>query len=421
MRLLFLSASDPFPNANSFSYGGGGWIYSLIQLVRNTEKDVHIGVAYAVSTRESYRKVDGIEALPIFIKKQGQLDKLKAYYGGYKKIDASNYISGASIAIEKFKPNLVHLFGLESPFAEIVKVTKVPIACHLQGLLPPIDNAYFPGGMNKISLLWPFSIREWLLKNGYIYAKNYMRVCAKREIDLFKSVNFALGRTSFDHDVSQLLAPQSQYFHVDEVLRQPFYDHAGEWESKKQNGKIVIVSTLSETIYKGLDLVLKTAKLLKEETDVDYEWNIVGIGTGSNFVRFFEHTYGIKGNDVNVHFLGVKQPNEIIRLLLNATVYVHTSYIDNSPNSVCEAQMIGCPVIATNVGGVPTLVKDGETGLLVPANAPFELAYRLKILANNKEMQQKLSEGGKMAAINRHEKKEIVRQLLDAYQEILKS
>lgn len=418
MRVLFLSSSNPFPVQGIGGYCGGGWISSLIKLVDNVD-GIDVGVAYATDVHEHERNVDGIELLPVFVKPLSGWQKIKLYYGGYRHINNDDYTNGALMAIESFKPDVIHLFGMESQFALVLGHTDVSIVCHLQGLLAPCDNAFFPIGMNESSFHWPPTKREWLLRNGYLYAKKCIHVRGQREIKLFKELQYAMGRTEWDFEVSQLLAPQSKYFHVDEVLRQPFYDNAGKWNVKSK-GKLIIVSTLSETIYKGFDLVLKTAKLLKEETKLDFEWNVIGIGTNSNFVRFFEHIYGIKSNEVNINYLGVKKPDEIIKILMNASAYVHTSYIDNSPNSVCEAQMIGCPVIATNVGGVPSLVKDGETGLLVPANAPFELAYKLKTLSNNTALCTKLSKNSKGVAAVRHDKQIIVEQLIETYNKILK-
>lgn len=418
MRVLFLSSSNPFPIQGIGGYCGGGWISSLIKLVDNVD-GIDVGVAYATDVHEQPRSFDGIKLLPVYISPLSVRQKLRLYYGGYKHQNYDDYIKGAEQAIESFKPDIVHLFGIENQFASIISHTSVPVLCHLQGLLSPIANAYYPSGMNRTSLLWPFSIREWVIRNGYIFANKCLRANGEVEKKIFKHLHYAMGRTEWDYEVSQLLAPKSKYFHVDEVLRPTFYDNAGKWTIDNCR-KFTIVSTLSETIYKGLDLVLKTSKLLKDVTGLDFEWNIIGIDGNSNFVKFFERNYGIKSHEVNINYLGVKQPDDIIRILLDASVYVHTSYIDNSPNSICEAQMIGCPVIATNVGGVSSLVKDNDTGILVPANAPFELAYKLKTLSNNTALCTKLSNNSKGVAATRHDKQIIVEQLIETYNKILK-
>ena len=70
--------------------------------------------------------------------------------------------------------------------------------------------------------------------------------------------------------------------------------------------------------------------------------------------------------DSGVVLLGTKNSSEITKLMSSADLYIHCSYVDNSPNSVCEAQMLSLPIIACNVGGVSSIVKDNMTGTLVP-------------------------------------------------------
>jgi len=63
--------------------------------------------------------------------------------------------------------------------------------------------------------------------------------------------------------------------------------------------------------------------------------------------------------------LGSLEVNEMVEAMKISRFMVHPSYIDNSPNSICEAQILGLPVVATNVGGVESLIENGKTGLLI--------------------------------------------------------
>ena len=355
---------------------------------------------------------------PIYHKPQSIFGKLRTYYGGYKRIDDNAFVPQIQKVISDFKPDVIHLFGMENPMATILRKTAIPIVVHLQGLLAPCDVAFFPVGLNKSSFLWPFSKEEWLLRNGSVYAKNSIHVKGIRERMLFKRVDYVMGRTDWDYEVSQLLAPHSRYFHVDEVIRPCFYERAGSWKVKAR-GKLVVISTISQTIYKGLDLILKTASLLEEETDIDFEWLVVGVSSGSNYVRFFEKNVGVKTS--KVRYLGVLNAEQLRDSLLESDVYVHPSYIDNSPNSVCEAQLLGMPVIATGVGGVPSLVTHKVTGLLVPANAPYELAYWIMHVTKEKAMAGEMGRKAANVAWKRHDRDVIVKQLLQTYNTILNS
>ena len=122
--------------------------------------------------------------------------------------------------------------------------------------------------------------------------------------------------------------------------------------------------------------------------------------------------------DNNVNILGFTGPEKLQELLLSADMYVHTAYIDNSPNSVCEAQYLGLPIIATNVGGISSLVFDGKEGKLVPANSCYNMAYEIIALAKDKERQKMYSKNTMAHAIKRHENNCILDQLLSCYNSI---
>jgi glycosyltransferase involved in cell wall biosynthesis len=414
LKILWLSAGSG-AHKNSDSYHGGGWVASLQQLVQNSNQ-VELALAFISNKEQPKFTENNTIYYPVYSPSPSGLKKIRYYYGGYKKIHNSKLIDNVQNVIRDFQPDVIHLFGLENPMASVLGKTTSPVVVHLQGLLSPTNNAFFPPEINKSSFLWPVTLREYVLRNNYIYAKNSINVRAAHEVELYKNMKYCMGRTEWDEEVSQLMAPQSTYYHVDEVLRQPFYDCAGKW--KVSNGKLIITSTISNTVYKGLDLILKTSSLLKA-AGVDFEWNIIGLDEHQKLVKFFERLLHTKSSEVNIHYLGIKSAEEITESLLHSSVYVHPSYIDNSPNSLCEAQLIGIPVIGTYVGGVPSLIENGVTGLLVPANAPYELAYHLKVLANSPDICSMLSENAKKVSAKRHDKQNILKQLLSTYNSIL--
>ncbi len=88
---------------------------------------------------------------------------------------------------------------------------------------------------------------------------------------------------------------------------------------------------------------------------------------------------------------------------------------DNSPNSVCEAQILGLPVIACNVGGVSTLIQHRKTGVLVPSNGVIELVSAIKEYNLHPEIYKKLAEEGREVAQKRHDKSKILSELKKVY------
>ena len=98
----------------------------------------------------------------------------------------------------------------------------------------------------------------------------------------------------------------------------------------------------------------------------------------------------------NFHWLGaLEYPGKVREFLSEIDVYALISGIDMSPLTLQEAQLMEKPVIATNVGGVPELMNDGETGFLVAKDNPKELFEKLSILLNNIENAKKMGEKGR--------------------------
>ena len=237
---------------------------------------------------------------------------------------------------------------------------------------------------------------------------------AKREKSYFKNASFLMGRTFFDRTVSNLLAPQAQYFHVDEVLRPIFYNVKKENYIKQE--KIQIISTLSSSINKGIDVVLKTAQLISKNTDILFEWKIAGLDENNLIFKYFEKKLKINHKDYNIHCLGRQSPENLVKILLNSDIFIHPSYIDNSPNSVCEAQIIGLPVLAANTGGVSTLIKHELTGYLFPSNGIYELADLIKRFNEESNEFFTIGKNARKAALIRHDRSEIVNDILGIYQ-----
>jgi glycosyltransferase involved in cell wall biosynthesis len=227
-----------------------------------------------------------------------------------------------------------------------------------------------------------------------------------------------MGRTHWDEMMSRLYNPDVTYFHVDEVLRSQFY--ASEPVPIVEKRVLNVVSTLSSTVYKGIDVLLKTAKQVQQLTSVEIKWMVAGIDSSDKLLHHFERKEGINHRSVGIECIGRKTPEELRKLLSDSDVFVHPSYIDNSPNSVCEAQMIGLPVVACDVGGLSTLIKHEETGLLTPSNGVFELVHYLRRLFNEKELRSRLGASAREAAMQRHDKDTIADSLVGAYRDILR-
>ena len=415
-RILFVADTMP-GSLEDGGYNGGGWIGALLRLAPRLTGCFALAGLYDIDgVRKETKGGAALYKLPR--PRESALDKIRKYYLG-KETDTGSLAKDLRWVMEDFKPELVYLFGLENRVSDVVlNVSGAPVAVHLQGLLGPISKAYFPTGMSEKTFLKQFAVREHVRRNGYVYGYREMCRRAVREGDLIRKASYFMGRTEFDRSVVLAAHPRARYFKVNELLRDVFYAHAGAAQYRDRS-RLKIVSTLSDTVYKGLDLVLKTAALLHSRMEI--EWQIIGLDADARLAGIFERELGVRAEQAGVRFLGVCDAEKVCRTLLDADVYVHPSYIDNSPNSVCEAQMLGVPVIATGVGGVGSLIEDGVNGLLVPPGDAQALADALRRLSEDLTLRERLGRSGAAASAARHDPDAVLSSLQNVLQCIFSS
>lgn len=407
MRVLWFSVTPSLFNPHTNSHNGGGWIASLEQIIRN-EKSIDLGVAFNFPDKEFKYNNEGVTYYPIYFKERSIINRAFCKNNElHKRLD--KYLE----IINDFNPDLIQIFGSENDFGEICKITKIPVVIHMQGCIPPYYNAVFPIGMNKYDFYFTPGLSFSKRIMGFRTSPSF-KLRAEKEIDIIKSCKYFMGRTEWDNGLVSLFNPDAKYFHCEEALRDSFLRTEKKWEYLGTN-KIKLISVISNPWYKGVDLILKTAKLLKNFTELDFEWNVYGVSD----IRFYENKYKIKAKDVNININGTASKEQLVDALCTSSIYIHTSYIDNSPNSLCEAQYLGIPILATHVGGIPSLVRDGETGILFPANAPYTLASLVKKLFDAKDVLKKLSCQERETAKKRHNPESIKDSLLSIYNKII--
>lgn len=396
-------------------YNGGGWISSAEKALADNDS-VTLAVSFILDGQPKKAEQGRVTYYPVKSQGTNRLlkikDKLMALFmkpETYETLNWPFFLEQFRRIIEDFKPEIIHVWGSEQWFGLVWKVTDVPVILHLQGIINPYRNAFLFSGVS-----WREMIKGQKGLMEKMKARHMMKKwqgAAYREKEIFKGVTACLGRTNWDRRVAYCLNQKARYYHVDEILRRPFY----EAFARDIPTKLTIITTISSPPYKGYDLVLKTAKLLKENLGMEFVWNCYG----NIEPRFVEKSVGICHTNVNVNLMGVATSEQLRMAELSATLYFHSSYIDNSPNSLCEAQMLGLPVVSTNVGGIPSLVSDGEDGFLIPSNDPYQAAFLIKYLNDNPDVNLSMGERGRCAAIKRHGTEHVLAQIKDAYVSVL--
>ena len=144
----------------------------------------------------------------------------------------------------------------------------------------------------------------------------------------------------------------------------------------------------SATIWEKTKELLILPKILERLPDVHFYWAGDGV--------YRDQVLPVLQKFKNFHWLGsLDYPDKVREFLSEIDVYALITGIDMSPLTLQEAQLMEKPVVATNVGGIPELMKDGKTGFLIEKDNPTELFDKLSLLLNNLENAQEMGKKGK--------------------------
>lgn len=415
MRVLWFEMGVTPAGYNGGVSGKGGWQDALEQIVvENTDIELFVAF-YSEGCSESKKRKSGnvvVTYIPITIKMSFR-EKLQSKYSWEPFMHEG--VKAAQKLIQSVNPDIVHVFGTEWPWGIVAKETNVPVVVHIQGAVIPYFVSNYSPGYSMLSVMcrcFP-SLRHMLhLINDCIKYKSWIK-CEKL---VWKNVDYYMGRTKWDRALVNVFHPSAKYFFVNEALRPAFMNSGKHWTSKRGN-HIKLLSTGCSSFRKGPEVILRTACILKE-MGVDFEWSIIG-GPPEIQRRVVEKTEGKTFSENNIHLLGFKRADEIMDLICDSTLYVHTAHMENSPNSICEAQILGLPIVCTNVGGIETLI--GDTGILVPDDDSWMLASEIVSLATDEDRMIELSTKGRKRAEERHAPISIAGQLMDCYTAVIRN
>ncbi len=429
MRILWFANTPSNFSGTGSAYNGTGWVSALESEISGK---VELAVAFvaklggrslfgrdgaAVMRRKVTWKKEirhGVAYYPIYDGfNRTRSDRLAAIFKGDESQE-ENLVNAYVEIAEDYKPDLIQVFGSEHSYGLVAERVKIPVVLHIQGIMNPYFKAFLPPGVSwQQYIMTPPSAASIMHK---IYTRKKWERACHREVRIFRAVHYYLGRTEWDHAQVRKYNPDAKFFYGGEILRQPFYDADIDAISSIPS-TLKLVTTISEPTYKGLDLVLRAGKTLKDDYGLGFEWKVYGNVNPS----FFEKITGITAAEAGVTISGVATAEELVDAISRASMYVHPSYIDNSPNSVCEAQLLGAAVVATNVGGVPSLIDDGETGFLVRSGNADEIAERVVALYRNKTLLRKVGHQARKVALKRHDRTSITSSLLECYAEVIKA
>jgi len=184
-----------------------------------------------------------------------------------------------------------------------------------------------------------------------------------------------------------------------------------------------------------------TQKLYKENLDIDFEYLPSPLDTrmfekiGSaekieNQIAYVGRDSYEKGIDIlksaeseingNVIYCTDRSWEDAMRIIKSSSIVVVPSRMESLPTTVKEAFYLNVPVIGTNVGGIPELIKNNETGIIVPPENPSKLAQAINELLSDKEKAEKLAVNGNAFVKNNMTWNVVLPKYIQFYEDLLK-
>lgn len=393
----------------------GGWLESLNIAIEN---ELELAISFPFARKIDKFKHNKTLYFPIF---EGNLFlkilKLKIF----KKTFENLILKSALEVINEYNPEIIHIHGTENDFLELHKYTKIPIVVSIQGNYIVYHHKYLTGFGYKYLNTLPFNLNFSSILSllfNFKYSYNYFKINSKREQKNMLLIKNVIGRTSWDKRLTSILAPNSNYFYGAEILRDKFYN--SKWNNPYYSGKVFIFTINSDSYFKGIETVFHSISLLLD-LGMDIEWKIAGLNEHSLIYKISKKKLGKIFPSRGFKLLGPLDEISLVQEMLQSNLYVMPSHIENSPNNLCEAMMLGLPCISTFVGGTNSLIIDLHNGILVQDGDPWSMSGAILDVIGNRELQLKLSKNARKDALLRHDKSAIVKQYVNIYNQILKN
>ena len=190
------------------------------------------------------------------------------------------------------------------------------------------------------------------------------------------------------------------------------------------SGDALLVVAVARMIpVKGLDVLLRAAATVLT-TGADIHFMIAGDGPLRDELKAMAAEMPDRER---IHFLGALARDEVAGLMADADLFVHPGVVDPQGRAealgivVTEAMASGLPCVGSRVGGIPEVIDDGVTGLLVEPGRPSDLATALVTLLNDADQRSRMGRAGRSRAASVFSTSAMARSLAAVYAEVLGS
>ncbi len=381
MRIVWLA---PIPLIDNTDTHPAPWVISLAQALIGNNNDLTI-INYNSKIDKDILEIEYNKIKIIYIKTPNlKLDFITLYKNRIHKV--KSYLQ---LIIGEF--DILHIHGTEHQYEAMSKGLNIPKVISIQGIMSEYIK-FVPKKNYKRYLEWKLSA---------IYESKF----------LTQNHNYSC-RTHWDSNYIKNKNQKAKIYMIWEMIREDFF--SDYFSLKKDN--ILFVGGINPL--KGLNELLAAYNSSIQNLGL----NLIILGNCSlEDIKDIIFKKKLKNIDLNnIDCRGMQKTEGMINAYKDSYCLIHPTFIDNSPNSICEAQIAGLPVIATDVGGVSSLIKHKESGFLIGRKS-IDIENAISELYINDSLRNHISTTSRIIARRRHNKETITMKTIDMYDDVIKN
>lgn len=393
----------------------GTWHDTLSRLLANSGRYAIGNIAFSDVPNVIEQNIDGI--------KQWVLPYPKKFTAS--GTPRKSYIHTMSRIVDDFNPDLIHVWGVEgfSGLLTARRTIKHPAILEIQGIKGEIAKVY-QGGLSGIEQRQCLGIKEILTLRSINKERQKFLDWGLREKEIIKGHRHILTQTTWAESHVKAINPDCKTYLSKRALQINTMD-AKKLERlySPSRKKQLFVSAAYSAPFKGLHTAIRaTAHLRKAVPEI--ELRIAGDHVRSGirkdgYIRWLESIIRELDISSNVKWLGALNADQIRKELEDATAFILPSFLENCSTSMQEAMAVGTPVVASYVGGLPSLAQDEISALFFPAGDDVMCARQVMRLIEDVELTKKISENSLEISKTRNDPESILYSLTSTYSEVM--
>ncbi len=400
-----------------------GWLSGLLEQMRKNGDVSGLHIAFPTEDKTLIGNavvIDGVTYHAFYEELSHPEYYVRELEGVFKKMTAD------------IDPDIMHVFGTEFPHALSAVIgynNPSRTIIGMQGICRLIAEDYMADLPDKV--VNSVSFRDVIRKDWLRVQRRKFRLRAVSETRALRLSGNVIGRTEFDRKAVLEMNEELRYFTVNETMRKSFYE--GRWDIEKADRHTIFTGQGDYPI-KGLHFLIEAAgSLIKDYPDLKIKIagnSIINADTpkdrlklpayGKYLLKLIEQ-YGLNGH---ISVTGMLTEERMKEEYLSSGVFVLPSYIENSPNTLAEAMLLGIPVVTSDAGGIKSMISEDE-GIIFPRGDSEALANSIRKVWECEESDpgalDDMTERCRKRAFEEFDGKKNYEALMNVYKEVTES